>query len=66
MPPGWPQTRVRILRRDPVCWCGAPTTEVHHLEPGNDADWALRGLCSDCHRAVTQHQAAAARGTATR
>ena len=32
------------------------------MEPGNEADWALRGLCADCHRAVTQQQAAAARG----
>jgi hypothetical protein len=61
MPPGWAATAARILARDPVCWCGAATTEVHHLEPGNEADAYLRGLCHACHLAVTQAQAAAAR-----
>jgi hypothetical protein len=61
MPPGWPATRARILARDPWCWCLRPATEVHHLLPGVEDDWALRGLCADCHRVQTQAQAAAAR-----
>jgi hypothetical protein len=65
MPPGWPATRARILRRDPICRaCGsAPSTEVHHLRgPGHEADDDLAGACHPCHAAITAAQAAAARG----
>ncbi len=67
MPPGWAATRARILARDPVCrLCGAaPSAEVHHTEPGIEADEALLGVCPPCHRAITATQAAAARHPAT-
>jgi hypothetical protein len=40
--------------------CGAaPSTEVHHLEPRDDR--TAVGVCSQCHRKITQGQAAAAR-----
>ena len=47
MPPGWTATRRRILRRDPTCrlCASAPSTEVHHTQPGVEADWALLGVC---------------------
>ena len=63
MPPGWTATRRRILRRDPTCrlCASAPSTEVHHTQPGVEADWSLLGVCHPCHLAVTQQQAAAAR-----
>ena len=66
MPPGWDQTRARILRRDPtcvLCWA-APSVEVHHTQPGTEADWALAGVCAPCHTRVTNAQAAAARALA--
>jgi hypothetical protein len=62
MPAGWAATRERILRRDGyLCDCGAPATEVHHLYPGVEEDWALRSKCEPCHRAITTEQATAAR-----
>ena len=66
MPPGWAATRARVLTRDGhTCDCGAPATEVHHLFPGIEEDWALRSKCGPCHRAITATQAAAARHPAT-
>ena len=64
MPPGWTATCARILARDPICrLCSArPSAEVHHTRgPGWEADAWLIGVCSRCHRQVTQAQAAAAR-----
>jgi hypothetical protein len=61
MPPGWDATRARILARDRACWCGAPATEVHHLLPGVEEDWALRGICHPHHLAITLVQAMTAR-----
>jgi len=66
MPPGWPATRARVLRRDPVCvlcWA-APSTEAHHLHPGLEDERYIVGACAPCHRDVTQQQAAAARRAA--
>jgi len=65
MPPGWPRTRARILRRDPVCvlaypGCTVTSTEVDHGDAGTDADWNLRGVCASCHKQRTQAQAQAA------
>ena len=67
MPPGWAATRRRILRRDGgrCRQCGAPATEVHHLERGVEADELLVALCAPCHRAITSAQAATARARAT-
>jgi 5-methylcytosine-specific restriction enzyme A len=62
MPPGWAATRRRIMARDGyTCSCGAPATEVHHLDPGAEADETLRAMCAPCHQAITATQAAAAR-----
>lgn len=63
MPPHWPATRARILRRDPTCLLclAAPATEVHHTDPPHQDDAHLAGVCAPCHRAATQQQAAAAR-----
>lgn len=63
MPPGWAATRARILARDGhrCRWCGAPAAEVHHSQPGVEADELLLSLCASCHAAVTRQQAAEAR-----
>ena len=64
MPPGWAATRARVLRRDPTCrlCLAAPSTEAHHTLPGVEDEATIVGACAPCHRAVTQAQAAAARG----
>jgi hypothetical protein len=41
--------------------CGAPATEVHHVARHVEADELLVSLCSTCHRAITQAEAARAR-----
>jgi len=66
MPPGWGATRNRILARDPVCrFCQImPSTEVHHLIPGDERDELLAGVCHDCHARATAVQSAEARGLA--
>lgn len=53
-----------VLARDPTCTIchAASSTDVHHI--GNKHDHRLEqlaGVCSSCHRAETQAQAAAAR-----
>jgi hypothetical protein len=64
MPPGWDTTRARILDRDGhTCReCGAPADEVHHTQPGCEADHLLVSLCRGCHLRHTQEQAADGRG----
>lgn len=56
-------TRARILNRDGHrCQkCGAPATEVDHIVRGIEDDGNLRALCTPCHRAKTQDEAAEAR-----
>lgn len=52
LPPDWPRRRKRILRRDSVCQvCQlAPSTEVDHINPGDDhSDANLQGICAPCH-----------------
>jgi 5-methylcytosine-specific restriction endonuclease McrA len=67
MPPGWASTRSRILRRDRLTCrlahpgCLIEATEVHHVFPGIEADWALVSACGPCHKAETSRQAHAAR-----
>jgi len=64
MPAGWSSSTVpRILARDRhrCRICGQPATEVHHTRPGVETDDSLWSLCADCHRTVTQMQAASAR-----
>ncbi len=66
MPPGWGATRAKVLQRDGYrCRrCGHLANEVHHVEPGNEAEDMLVSLCSTCHLAITLAQAAAARALA--
>lgn len=62
----WMKIRARILARDPICVRCAErdvvreSTIVDHIKPlehgGTDADDNLRGLCVDCHDAVTREQ----------
>lgn len=64
LPRNWNRVRATILHRDPTCQaCGtAPSTEVDHIQPGdNHHPSNLQGLCTNCHRAKTQAEAAAAR-----
>ena len=53
----WRMTRARFLRAHPVCDCGRPATEVHHVvarEVGGSDEWAnLRALCKACHSRIT-------------
>jgi 5-methylcytosine-specific restriction endonuclease McrA len=59
LPPDWPRTARRILKRDRhKCYvCGAKATEVDHVVPaskgGTDDDSNLRSICRRCHRAKT-------------
>lgn len=63
MPRGWTATRARILARDGerCTGCGAAATEVHHMQPGVEADELLTSLCHECHAAETAKQAAESR-----
>jgi hypothetical protein len=67
MPPGWSATRARVLARDSwtcrlgFAGCQRHAVEVHHTQPGVEAEATLLSVCAACHRAVTQAQAAEAR-----
>jgi 5-methylcytosine-specific restriction protein A len=54
----WRIIRARVLREEPICWCGEPTTEVDHIVPlsagGTDARENLRALCKRHHSARTR------------
>ena len=62
----WMKIRARILDRDPVCVrclesnVTSLSVVVDHIKPlehgGTDDDTNLRGLCLDCHDAVTRTQ----------
>jgi hypothetical protein len=41
--------------------CEVVACEVHHTQPGIEADWSLVAACRHCHGIVTQQQAAAGR-----
>ena len=44
----WRKQRARILAQNPLCWCGQPATEVHHLVPGSEIvvpDHLLQAVC---------------------
>ena len=69
----WVKTRARILERDmhlcQVCLAqgrATPATEVDHVTPkslgGTDEPENLSAICSPCHQAKTQAEAAAAQG----
>ena len=54
----WRRLRTMILARDPLCACGAPSTEVDHIigkaKGGTDALDNLQGICEPCHKAKTE------------
>ncbi|MER7922194.1 HNH endonuclease [Streptomyces sp. NPDC096057] len=60
LPRNWPLLRRRVLHRDGyVCQarfsegqlCGAPATDVDHIEAGDNHSMAnLRALCAWCHK----------------
>ena len=66
-PPGWKQTRARILKRDAyTCYlCNEPGHEVDHKIPvhlgGGHDDDNLAAICTPCHKAKTQAEATRAR-----
>jgi 5-methylcytosine-specific restriction protein A len=66
---GFPtRTRIRILRRDPICRAclSAPSVEADHIIPkaegGTDDESNGQGLCEPCHTAKTKAEIARARG----
>jgi len=68
-----PAVRRAILKRDPYCPCGAPSTEADHIIEAADGGTHDanngRGMCHPCHLAKTLAHATAARRarpTATR
>lgn len=71
LPPDWPQRRAAVIARDHgTCQmpqadrlpCGAPGTDVDHIQRGDNHDLAnLWLLCRACHTTKTQAEAAAAR-----
>jgi hypothetical protein len=74
LPKDWPERRRRVLRRDGYrCQamvprdggletCGAPATEVDHIEPGDDHSEAnLRSLCRLHHGRKSAAEGVAAR-----
>ena len=56
----WQKLRSRVLREQPRCECGAPTTDVDHIvahaDGGTDDRSNLRALCRDCHKKHTAEQ----------
>jgi 5-methylcytosine-specific restriction protein A len=53
--PGWQKIRRQVLSEEPVCPCGAPSTEVDHIIPavpvrgGTSERDNLQALCRACH-----------------
>jgi 5-methylcytosine-specific restriction enzyme A len=71
LPADWARRRARILRRDHHrCQIAGPgctriATEVDHIDHGDNHDPAnLQAVCSRCHRAKTQGEAAGAQSAA--
>lgn len=52
----WTRVRDRFIAEHPTCACGAPATEVHHIDhcaPGAPTFLDVRNLeavCTRCHR----------------
>lgn len=72
LPPDWPRTRARVLRRDGhrCVRCGARATHVDHRVPGHlggtDDDSNLEALCPPCHATKTGREAQATQPRRTR
>ncbi len=65
MPPGWSRLRRQVLREQPTCSCGEPSTEVDHILArslgGDPIDRRnLQALCSIHHREKTNRDRAQA------
>lgn len=63
LPADWDKRRRFVLRRDPICKdgrvCGgeALSTEVDHVNPGDDHSYAnLQGICEGCHKQKTKEE----------
>jgi 5-methylcytosine-specific restriction protein A len=58
--PDWPRIRDQVLKEEPICSCGAPTTEVDHIVPlkrgGTNHRVNLRAMCKRCHSAKTARE----------
>lgn len=66
LPRNWERTRQAVLTRDAhrCTLCGAPANEVDHRIPGDNHSMTnLQALCTPCHKAKTQAEAAKARRT---
>ena len=53
----WQKLREKVLKRQPLCPCGAAATQVDHVIPkrrgGKDSIKNLQGLCGGCHSRKT-------------
>jgi 5-methylcytosine-specific restriction endonuclease McrA len=52
------QWRIQVLLRNPVCQCGQPATQAHHIKAlvdGGDPFTLANGaaLCVSCHSKIT-------------
>jgi 5-methylcytosine-specific restriction enzyme A len=53
----WRRLRDTVLREQPLCSCGEPAVQVHHLDHARPGDATfyersnLEGVCERCHRA---------------
>ncbi len=61
--PEWKTLRAQKLKEQPYCEvCGAPATEVHHLQPHNGDKYLflcydnLASICHSCHVRETQKE----------
>lgn len=56
----WQRLRATILKRDPICPCGARATHCDHIVPksrgGTDDPDNLQGLCAACHDAKSRRE----------
>jgi 5-methylcytosine-specific restriction endonuclease McrA len=58
---GWERRRLDVLRRTPLCGCGAPAVDVHHVRRvrdgvRDDSDTNLIALCHRCHARLTARE----------
>lgn len=55
--PHWPRLRRQVLAEEPLCDCGARTTDVDHIVPlsrgGRTVRSNLKARCHSCHSRKT-------------